>query len=76
MAATAQSLRRTAKRAAAAGSDFVRRLANGLLLGLLSWSLTSIFLSTDTARMFWIIMGLSLALPRLLPDRAAAPAKA
>jgi O-antigen ligase len=67
MAATARSLRRTAVRAGRLGEDVVRRLANGLLLGLVSWAVTSFFLTTETARAFWIILGLSLALPRFLP---------
>jgi hypothetical protein len=68
MVATGISLRRTAGRAAAAGAPFTGRVAHALLLGLASWAVTSFFLSGETARMFWIIVGLSLALPRLLPD--------
>ena len=64
-------LRRTARRAAAAGAPFVGRVAHALLLGLVTWAVTSFFLSGETARMYWIIIGLSLALPRLLPDRRA-----
>jgi hypothetical protein len=37
------------------------------LLGLGSWGVTSVFLSAETARMSWIIVGLCLALPKLLP---------
>jgi O-antigen ligase len=64
---TALTLLRTARRARRVGADFVARLANGLLVGLCSWSITSFFLSTETARWFWIMLGLSLALPRLVP---------
>jgi O-antigen ligase len=63
-------LRRTAARAAAVGAPFVSRVAHALLLGLLTWAVTSFFLSGETARMLWIIVGLSLALPKLLPPRA------
>ena len=34
----------------------------------MTWAVTAVFLSTETARMFWVIVGLSLALPRLLPE--------
>jgi hypothetical protein len=61
-------LRRTAARAAALGAAFVGRVAHALLLGLVSWAVTSFFLSGETARMLWIIVGLSLALPKLLPE--------
>jgi O-antigen ligase len=71
--ATALSLRRTAQRAAAVGAPLVGRVAHALVLGLASWALTSFFLSGETARMFWILVGLSLALPKLLPD--ARPAR-
>lgn len=65
--AAGMSLARTARRAHAAGAYFVGRVAHALLLGLVSWAATSFFLSGETARMFWIIVGLSLALPKLVP---------
>lgn len=61
-------LARTAARAAAVGAGFVSRVSHALLLGLATWSITSIFLSSETTRMFWIIVGLSLALPKLIPE--------
>ncbi|MGH2920758.1 MAG: O-antigen ligase family protein [Gaiellaceae bacterium] len=66
---TGMALRRTAKQAAARGSPFIGRVAHALLLGLAAWAVTAFFLTTETARMFWVIVGLSLALPRLLPER-------
>jgi O-antigen ligase len=66
---TAATLRRTSKEAFARGSPFVGRVAHALLLGLAVWSVTTFFLSGETARTFWIIIGLSLALPKLIPDR-------
>jgi O-antigen ligase len=66
---TAATLRRTSKEAFARGSPFVGRVAHALLLGLAVWSVTTFFLSGETARTFWIILGLSLALPKLIPDR-------
>jgi putative inorganic carbon (hco3(-)) transporter len=71
---TALHLRRTTRRAFAAGKPFVGRVANALVIGLAAWAVTSIFLSGETARMFWIIVGLSLALPKLLPPREPEPA--
>jgi O-antigen ligase len=75
---TALTLRRTARRARAAGRYFVMRVANALLLSLFAWSIASFFLSSETSRPLWIVVGLSLALPKLVPDgrrgsRAARP---
>ena len=67
---TGLALRRTAVRAFALREAFVGRVAHALLLGLASWMVTSFFLSGETARMLWIVVGLSLALPKLLPKRA------
>jgi O-antigen ligase len=63
---TGRWLRRAARQAREAGAFFVGSVAGALLLGLVTWSITSIFLSTETARTFWIIIGLCLALPRLV----------
>jgi O-antigen ligase len=70
MISTGVTLRRTAVRAHAAGAHFIGRVAHGLMLGLVTWAATSIFLSAESARMFWIIVGLSLALPKLIPERS------
>ena len=69
---TALLLRRTAKRGRAVGADFVARVANALLLSLLGWSIASVFLSSETSRALWIVIGLSLALPRLVRTAASA----
>jgi hypothetical protein len=66
---TAMLLSRTAARAAALGAHFIGRIAHALLLGLATWSVATIFLSAETARTFWIIVALSLALPKMLPER-------
>jgi putative inorganic carbon (hco3(-)) transporter len=68
---TALALRRTARRARRAGAYFVMRVANALLLSLVGWSIASIFLSSETSRPLWIVIGLSLALPKLIPDETA-----
>lgn len=65
---TIVTLRRISKRAAAAGAAFVGRVAHALVLGLTAWAFSSIFLSAETTRIFWIAVGLSLALPKLIPD--------
>jgi O-antigen ligase len=62
----ARTLRRTALRAREARSFFVGNVASALLFGLITWSITSFFLSAETSRAFWIIVGFSLGLPRLL----------
>jgi O-antigen ligase len=64
---TGLTLRRTSLEAFARGAPFVGRVAHALLLGLASWAVTSFFLSGETTRMFWVIVGLSLALPKLIP---------
>lgn len=69
---TATLLSRTAARAAAVGAGFVSRVAHALLLGLATWCITSVFLSAETSRMFWIIVALSLALPKMVPEPARA----
>ena len=67
LVSTAVLLRRTANQAFSQGAPFVGRVAHALLLGLAAWAVTSFFLSTETARMTWIIVGIALALPKLLP---------
>jgi hypothetical protein len=41
-----------------------------LFLSLLAFALASIFLSAETSRPLWILVGLALALPKLLDDPA------
>lgn len=73
---TAIALRRTATRAVEAGAPFVGRVAHALILGLLAWGAISIFLSAETARTFWIIVGLAIALPKLIPEGTRRPLRA
>jgi O-antigen ligase len=76
LGATALSLRRTARRARAAGDSFLRSVGNAVLVGLLAFSASSLLLSTETSRALWMIVGLSLALPAMVappPTRAASP---
>lgn len=67
LVATATSLIRTSRRARAAGEAFLRSVANGLLVGLLAFVVASMLLSSETARTLWLIIGLSLALPSMVP---------
>jgi O-antigen ligase len=69
MISTARTFRRVAQDAADV-SPFVARLANALLLSLIGWAVVAVFLSTETARPFWILVGLSLALPKIVRDEA------
>jgi O-antigen ligase len=73
---TGRALRRAALRAREAGEEFIAVVANALLLGLITWAITSLFLSTETTRAFWMVMGLCLALPKLLPADAGGPESA
>jgi O-antigen ligase len=66
LTSTALAFRRTAKRARAVGADFIARVSNALFLSLLGWSIASVFLSSEVSRALWIVIGLSLALPRLV----------
>ena len=63
---TAAYLRRTARRARAVGADLLARLANAFIFSLLAWALASLFLSTETSRAVWIVVGIALALPKLV----------
>jgi putative inorganic carbon (hco3(-)) transporter len=71
LVATALALRRTARRALRAGDQFMGRVSHALILGLGTWAISSIFLSAETSRPLWIIVGLSLALPKLITTNAA-----
>jgi O-antigen ligase len=68
MVSTARALRHTATRARALGDFPLSQIANALVLSLVGWAITSIFLSSETARPFWVAVGIALALPKLLPD--------
>jgi O-antigen ligase len=66
----ARLLRRTAARARVAGEWFTMRVANAVLVSLVGWSVASIFISSETSRPLWILIGIGLALPKLLPAKA------
>ena len=73
MGSTALALRRAAAEAKRVGDLPLARLANALLISLAGWAFTSIFLSSETARPFWVTIGLALALPKLIPPRPRHP---
>lgn len=62
----ARSFLRTGRLAREAGDEFLSRLSTGLLVALFAWLVASVFLSTETSRIIWILIGISLALPRLI----------
>lgn len=73
--ATARELRRAAATARRVGADALERAANALLLSLLAWSIASLFLTTQTSRALWIVIGISLVMPALVASRAADPSR-
>ena len=68
---TGRTLRRAAIQARKAGAFFAGNVAGALLLVLVTWAVISAFLSTETGRAFWIIVGMTLALPRLISSESA-----
>ena len=74
LVSTWRFLNTTAKRARALGETVIARGAGALTLSLVGWAVASIFLSSETSRPLWIIVGLSLALAKLLSrvERAGA----
>jgi O-antigen ligase len=68
LVSTGWALLQTSKRALSAGAPFVGRVAYALMLGLAAWAMCTFFLNGETARTFWIIIGIALALPKLIPD--------
>lgn len=69
---TAVALRHTARRAIQANEHHIARVAYALIVSLVTWAITSIFLSSETSRALWIVVGLSLALPKLIGAQAGA----
>jgi len=66
-----RALRRFAVRARELGAHFLSRVANAFLLGLVTWAVSSAFLETETSRPFWILLGITLALPKVLESVVA-----
>jgi O-antigen ligase len=68
LVSTGLSLRKTSRLALERGAPFVGRVAYALVLGLGAWAMCTFFLNGETARTFWIIIGIALALPKLVPE--------
>ncbi|MGZ4334119.1 MAG: O-antigen ligase family protein [Gaiellaceae bacterium] len=66
----AATLLRIARMARRRGNDYISRLAVALLISLTGWAVASVFLSSETSRVLWIMLGLSLSLPRLVEQPA------
>ena len=61
----AKSLRATGRRGRDAANDLVASCANALFVSLLAFCVSSVFLSTETSRALWLMIGLSIALPSI-----------
>jgi O-antigen ligase len=70
IASAFMSVRRAATRARELGEEFLARVATALAFSLGGWAVASLFLSSETSRVLWIVLGLILALPRLLTQAA------
>jgi hypothetical protein len=71
LVSTAETLRRAARRGREVGAIFASRMAGALLVALVAWAATAIFLSAETGRAFWIILGITLALPKVIASETA-----
>jgi O-antigen ligase len=69
LAATAQLLLSSARRARAAGARLLERTCHSLLFSLAAWCVSAVFLSLETSRPLWIIIGLAFATSRLAAGR-------
>jgi O-antigen ligase len=71
LVSTAETLRRAARRGREVGAFFVTTMAGALLLALVAWAAIAIFLTAETARAFWILLGITLALPKVIASETA-----
>jgi O-antigen ligase len=71
LVSTARVFRRSARRARRVGALFLMRVCNALLLSLIGWCVASIFLSSETNKPLWVMIGLALTLPGLIEQHAA-----
>jgi O-antigen ligase len=68
--AAGHSLRRAAIPARKARAFFAGSVAGALQLSLVAWAVSSLFLSAETSRAFWIILGIALALPTVIASES------
>jgi hypothetical protein len=71
LASTVLTLMRTAARARKIGDHLVSGVANALVIGLAAWCIGAFFISAETSRPIWIVIGISLALPKLIEGRTS-----
>jgi putative inorganic carbon (HCO3(-)) transporter len=72
LGSTGIAIRRAAARARGLGAISSMRIANALLISLVGWSVASIFLSSETSRPLWIMIGMAVALPKLIAQESIA----
>jgi putative inorganic carbon (HCO3(-)) transporter len=72
---TGAHLVRCGRRARRAGNAFLARASNALVLSLVAWAASAIFLSEETARPLWVVIGLSLAVGGLAPSASEAASR-
>jgi hypothetical protein len=68
LAATYSTLRRLTREAEEEDDAFIATLSRALIVSLAGYALCAMFLSIETYRVLWILLGLTLALPRLTRD--------
>lgn len=63
--AAIRTLRHASRRAELSGDEFKRKVANALLVGVVALSVSSFFLSTETSRMLWMFLGVTVAVAKM-----------
>lgn len=71
LTSTALTVRRAVHRTPPT-NDFLRRVGGALLISLAAWGTSALFLSVETARSLWILIGLALAVDKLVRRSVAA----
>lgn len=67
-----RTLRKAARRAELSGEEFKRKAANALLVGVVAFAVSSFLLSTETSRMLWMLLGLTVAIAKMTDAPEAA----
>jgi O-antigen ligase len=67
-----RTLRKAARRAELSGEQFKRKAANALLVGVVAFAVSSFLLSTETSRMLWMLLGLTVAIAKMTDAPEAA----
>jgi hypothetical protein len=73
LVSTGRTLWLAAVSARRAGRWFLMRASNALLVSLASLSVAALFLSLETSRTLWAVVGLSLALARIARSSVEPP---